>query len=401
MNNNEHGKSDILYVAAADSTENDKLLATYVCTGQNDQDVIQNAVDSIFLEKSGEIRGIRIALLPGNYYISAFPRKNKNGRVAIMLGNVTNRFSHIGILVTGSPYTESTVIHITQSAYDSVKDSESCSLFGCASCTETYTNWNHHVFKDLLVTVPDDQKNIICFDGRYMGSMGLRRCKCLCETRGNWNVAKPTLPLEGFVAFMGTYGSNNSWQQKWENCQAEGFGQGFAVGSEHLLMMKCVAVFGRYGFTFNNYPCEYGAVVHPITMVYCGDEANANLWKFGKNSYKQCINAYNISFELIPEWFDLGGKYALEENRGDYVGHIDYVANYGYHTPNSVEIPFWEEGSGINFKTVNNVHKTVCSSAERESYYPQIGQELFDTDLQKKLIYTADGWKDMFGNRLK
>lgn len=398
MKNKVFSFSDALYIAAADSTEGDKQLADYVCSGQNDQDVIQAAVDYIDLEKNGEIRGLRIVLLPGNYYISDFPRKNRNGRVAVMIGNATNCFTHIGILIAGSAHTESTVIHVTQSAYDSVSDEESCSVFGCASSTDTYINWNHHVFEDLYVTVPNDQKNIVCFDGRYMGSMGLRRCKCICETKGSWDYAKAILPVEGFVAFMGTYGSNNSWEQKWENCQAEGFGQGFAIGSEHLLLQKCVAAFGRYGFTFNNYPCEYGAVVHPITLIYCGDEANANLWKFGKNKYKQCINAYNISFERIPGWLKLGGKYAIEENKGDYVGHIDYVANYGYHTPNSGDIQFWEEGSGINFKTVNNAHKTVCSSAERQSYYPQLGQELFDTDLQKKLIYTADGWRDMLGN---
>lgn len=153
---------DTLYIAAADSMEGDKQLADYVCSGQNDQDVIQAAVDSIACEKCGEIRGIRIVLLPGNYYISAFPRENRNGRVAVMLGNATNSFTHIGILIAGSEYTESTVIHVTQSAYDSVKDDESCSVFGCASSTDTYINWNHHVFKDLYVTVPDNQKNIVC-----------------------------------------------------------------------------------------------------------------------------------------------------------------------------------------------------------------------------------------------
>lgn len=160
-----------------------------------------------------------------------------------------------------------------------------------------------------------------------MGAMGLRRCKCICETKGDYFKPKKTLPVEGFVAFMGTYGSNNMWEEKWEFCQAEGFGQAFAVGSEHLVIQKCAAVFGRYGFTFNNYFCDFGAVVHPITIISCSDEANGNLWKFGKNKYKQCIKAINMSFELLPGWLKLEGHYAREENAGDYVGHIDYVAN--------------------------------------------------------------------------
>ena len=94
----------------------------------------------------------------------------------------------------------------------------------------------------------------------------------------------PQLPVEGFVAFMGTYGSNNIWESRWEICQAEGFGQGFAVGSEHLTLFKCAALFGKYGYTFNNYNNNFGAVVHPITLIGCGDEANANCGNFVKTN---------------------------------------------------------------------------------------------------------------------
>ena len=231
-----------------------------------------------------------------------------------------------------------------------------------------------------------------------MGAMGLRRCKCLCNTAGDYGRVKETLPVEGFIAFMGTYGSNNSWEEKWQCCQAFGFGQGFCVGSEHLVLEQCAALFGKYGYTFNNYPCDFGAVVHPMTLRNCADEANANLWKFGKNKYKQCINAYNISFEVIPDWFEKGGSYAFEEHPGDYVGHIDYVGNQGYYTVNDATFKFWEKGSGINFETVNNTHKKVCTTKERLEYCANIGQEVFDTDKGKKLTFTGNGWVDCMGN---
>ena len=384
--------SDVIYIAAADSAEQDRMLADYVCTGANDQDVIQAAVDLIYQPVCGEIRGRRIILLPGHYFVTAFPRRNENGRVAVMMRAGTNSFAHIAILIAGSEHTESTVIHVTKEAYDSVADGESCSVFGCEAA-----NWNHHVFKDLYVTVHDDRKNIICFDGRFMGSMGLRRCKCLCDTRGNYSQVKDPLPVEGFVAFMGTYGSNNMWEEKWEFCQAEGFGQGFAVGNEHLLLHKCAALFGRYGFTFNNYP-SMNTIAHPMTLLNCIDEANANFWKFAKNTFKQCINAYNTSFELMPHWFALSGNYAKEEHPGDYYGSIDYVINHGYATENDPTIALWERGSGIHFRSVNHIQKTICSTEERLGYAPNPGQEVFDSDLNKKLIYTGCGWVDMLGN---
>lgn len=394
--------SDILYIAAADSSEADKRIADYVCSGTNDQDIIQSAIDTVSNEKCGEIRGVRIILLQGNYYISAFPRKNQYGNVAIMTGPSTNKYGHIAITISGSECTESTVIHLTEECYNSLNNNENYSVFGCYTADWEHTNWNHHLFKSLYVTIPDNQKNIVCFDGRNMGSMGLRRCKCICETRGLWANINPQLPVENFVAFMGTAGSNNMWESKWEFCQAEGFGQGFAVGSEHLYIQKCTAAFGRYGFTFNNYPrSNFGAVVHPITIVSCADEANANLWKFGKNEFKQCIRVHNLSFEVIPEWFALDGHFATEENPGDYVGHIDFVGNNGMYSHNSVNLQFWEKGSGNNFETVNSTHKKVCSSKERREYCANIGQQLFDTDINKLLIYTENGWVDTLGNSVE
>lgn len=398
----EHAFSDTIYIAAADSAGEDKAGAHFVCDGTHDEVTLQAAVEQIAAPVAGEIRGRHIVLLPGHYYIDAFPRKTPTGWAAVQIPDATNAFSHIGLWITGSVHTEATCIHVTKECYDSLPTPAE----GGSNCGDSYSifagashNWNHHVFEDLYVTVPDSQKNIVCFDGRLLGAMGLRRCKCLCDTRGNYGKTVEPLPVEGFVAFMGTYGSNNMWEEKWEFCQAEGFGQGFAVGSEHLLLHKCAALFGRYGYTFNNYPCPFGAVVHPVTLLNCLDEANANLWKLGKNDFRQCIMAYNTSFERVPAWLRLdgGGRYAHEERPGDYCGHIDYVANGGYYTANDPTIRFWEEGSGVHMETVNNAQKKLCTSAERRTYATHVGQEIFDTDLGKKLIWLGDRWVDSMG----
>lgn len=388
--------SETIYVAAADSAERDKACADFVCEGVHDEVTLQAAVDRVAVPIEGEIRGRHIVLLPGHYYISAFPHRSENGWTAVQIPASTNAFAHIGIWITGSIHTESTCIHVTKECYDALptpeESEDSYSIFA-----GQVHNWNHHVFEDLYVTVADSQKNIICFDGRLFGAMGLRRCKCLCDTRGNYGKTVEPLPVEGFVAFMGTYGSNNMWEEKWEFCQAEGFGQGFAVGSEHLILHKCGALFGRYGYTFNNYPCKLGVVAHPMTLLNCLDEANANLWKFGKNNFRQCIMAYNTSFELFSTWRALGGRYAHEERPGDYYGHIDFVGNAGCDTKNDPTVRFWEEGSGVNMETVNNAQKKVCTSAERQTYVPHVGQEVFDTDLGKKLLWQGKCWVDMFG----
>ena len=389
--------SDEIHIAAYDSSDNDKKTSDYICNGKDDQNIIEEAIDSFSCQSSEKARGFRIILHAGNYYISAFNKTNKYGHVAILLPAFTNTsFYHIGFSVVGSTNTENTTLHLTKDCYNSINSSDNYSFFGCES-----KNWNHYTFKDLYVTIPDSQKNIVCFDGRMMGSMGITRCKCLCDTRGNYQIVSKPLPVEGFIAFLGTLGSNNMWQEKWEFCQAEGFGQGFAVGSEHLLLHKCAALFGRYGFTFNNYEIDDGAVVHPMTLIGCIDEANANLWKFGHSNTKQCINAYNTSFEIFPEWFAQEGNFAKENSPGEYVGHIDYVINHGYYTENDKTAQFWESGMGINFETINNTHKKICTKEERLSYFPNYGQEIYDLTLSKKVICIDPQkkiWVDCMGN---
>ena len=37
-------------------------------------------------------------------------------------------------------------------------------------------------------------------------------------------------------------------------------------------------------------------------------------------------------------------------------------------------------------RTRNVCHKAVCGALERLSYYPSLGQQVFDTDLNKMLV---------------
>ncbi len=57
--------------------------------------------------------------------------------------------------------------------------------------------------------------------------------------------------------------------------------------------------------------------------------------------------------------------------------------------------------SGKGFKTRNSCHKLVCDTKERLSYYPMLGQQIFDTDLNKMLICidpATKKWVDFNGN---
>lgn len=95
------------------------------------------------------------------------------------------------------------------------------------------------------------------------------------------------------------------------------------------------------------------------------------------------------------------GRVMQEEVPGSWYGSIGFTVQPAWCAVNETAFKLWEsDGSGANIKTVNNCHKTVCSSAERRSYYPFPGQQIFDTDLNKMLICInpdKNEWVDFLG----
>ena len=93
-----------------------------------------------------------------------------------------------------------------------------------------------------------------------------------------------------------------------------------------------------------------------------------------------------------------------EEVPGSWCGKIEYTAQPAWCAINDVNFQLWEnDGSGSRIKTINSCHKTVCSTAERISYYPALGQQIFDTDLNKMLVCTNPAkkiWVDFSGNEI-
>ena len=55
-------------------------------------------------------------------------------------------------------------------------------------------------------------------------------------------------------------------------------------------------------------------------------------------------------------------------------------------------------GWAHRFRDRQQCSQKVCTSAERRSYSTNIGQEVFDTDLGKKLVFTGSNWYDLMGN---
>ena len=87
---------------------------------------------------------------------------------------------------------------------------------------------------------------------------------------------------------------------------------------------------------------------------------------------------------------------------GTWKGNIELTIQPAWNHLNAVDHQIWEnDGSGSGIRTRNNAHKTVCSTKERLEYYPTLGQQIFDTDLNKMVICVEPEnkkWVDFLGN---
>ena len=111
----------------------------------------------------------------------------------------------------------------------------------------------------------------------------------------------------------------------------------------------------------------------------------------------------NFNIERVAKQTPGGilGDAMREVYPGTWCGKIEFTAQPAWGCINTEDFKIWEnDGSGSKIVTRNSMHKTVCSTAERESYYPTLGQQIFDTDLNKMLVCIDPEnkkWVDMNG----
>ena len=207
----------------------------------------------------------------------------------------------------------------------------------------------------------------------------------------------PPVPQKGCIGLTMTDGSNNSYSN-YINVQTYGFDEGIQVGGEHVVCINCGAAVGRYGFTFGNYKTNCGSN-HPITLINCMDERNINLPLFnmcgdsdgkgGRLQGKQEVTMISFNMERVEKQTPGKklGDLMKEVYPGTWSGNIDFTLQPAWCHLNATNFQLWEnDGSGSGIRTRNICHKNVCSTKERLSYYPTLGQQIFDTDLNKMLV---------------
>ncbi len=398
-------------VAASDSPSKDKAAADYVCTGHDDQETLQQAIDAVGT-------GGTVYLAAGNYFIDAFHKaahgpdyavKTRRLDVSTKLRLQGTVRANGGVIdydapdMRGKAKVTGTNLVVTQECYDALPDAGSFAVirgddqggdFWDVMAQELTVN-------DLTISLPDNQKNIICIDGYALGALNVDdvRLGTRIFNRSMDPAQTMRVGVDGCIGIRGLQGSNNGSETILRSIYAIGLGVGFALSGEHLVCIQLGAIGNKYGYTFNNFTPEGGVWCHPITLINCCDEVSANYPYFGPNPYGQNVDLVNFNMEHYTTMFSLGGDYAREAVPGQWGGNIDYdiqdweadVWNQPF-PGNSPYRRFWAgDGSGARFTSKNNVQRRSYPSAERRKIAPNVGQVILDEDLGKPLYCLACG----------
>lgn len=394
-------KASYVTVAAADSTNEAKAAADFVCTGKNDELTIQAAVDKCAAECKN------VYLFNGCYRIDAFYDKQDGGiSCAICFPNAMREIKFIG---QNSIYQKDGIgvrLYVTEKALDSVEDD--VDVIRTVWTKAGISNGSALAIENISVGLSHNQKPVRCIDLRRCDRPELKNIKLIAFIDMEAGLGKPPVPaIEGCIGLTTTDGSNAHYSN-YTNVSATGFYEAIQVSGEHVVLINCAAIMNVYGYTFGNYKVNCGAN-HPITLINCMDERNVNLPLFnacGDAGIQggQEVTMISFNIERIAEQTPgkVLGDLMREVHPGTWCGNIDFTAQPAWGHINEKNFQLWEnDGSGTGFRTRNNNHKTVCSTAERLSYYPTYAQQIFDTDLNKMVICVDvenKKWVDFNGN---
>ena len=400
-----------VHVAASDSPAADKAAADFVCSGHDDQRVLQQAIDAVGT-------GGTVFLAAGNYFIDSFNKavqgpdyaiKTRLQPTAVKIRLQGTVRANGGVIdfdapdVRGKAKVSGTNLVVTKECYDALAEDGSFAVLRGDDQIRTY--WDvmaqELTVNDLTISLPDNQKNIICIDGYALGALNVDdvRLGTRIFNRSMDPDQSFRIGVEGCIGIRGLQGSNNGSETIWRSTYAIGLGIGYVLSGEHLVCIQLGAIGNKYGYTFNSFTPEGGVWAHPITLINCCDEVSANYPYFGPNPYGQNVDLVNFNMEHYTTMFSKGGDYAREEVPGQWGGNIDYdiqdweadIWNHPF-PGNSPYRRFWAaDGSGSRFTSKNNVQRHSYQSLERRRIAPNEGQVIFDETLGKPLYCLSCG----------
>ena len=393
-----------IFLAASDSTDDDKRVADYICDGTDDQVEINRAIR---LAKA--MGASYVELAPGNYYIDGYRSVNIYRtaiKAAIVFQHVYDK-NAVTLMGPGDGKPRKANINVRSSFFDGLAEDDIPSIItGGPANGNGYEGGQGFNLSNLNIYLPDTTHPCVAINYQWSYWGMVKNCNVYATGFG-LNV----VPAENSVGIRGWAGWSDGTDIGIEDTYVSGFYVAFQMGGEHAVLLRCGARYNYFGWTFGEYPtpAHSGAQVHPITLINCCDEGSAALPRFFKSGDSdepadgRCavdMISFNIEDHALLSEQGIPIIRAMEDTDGGWVGRIDYTI-CSNQIQNTSARGFWADGHGKNFRTTNSAHKEIGTTALRRSYAPNYMQKFYDENLGK-VVFCIDPatkkWVDVNGN---
>lgn len=395
-----------IHVASAWASDEEKMGADYVCDGVNDGEELQQAIYDLRARGGGVLKLSNERYIIDTLFDSGRPEVGKYG---IFIPTNNYNVSLIKIEGVNFPnviqpmyFGHCARLDMSQELYDSLSENEIVSMIGVkpvisgsgkvsrssVGCTLSIEN--------VAINIPAPQKKIIGVNCEYAYNMQLKGMHCgLTEYAGdpqepNGKIINSNIDCIGIRTL---YGYNWGSGYHIDDCNVRGWGLGFDISGEHLIMQNACARFINTGYRFGHFGDDT-MMSHPNTLINCCEEWLLHGMVFEGNGLGQAVNIIDFNIEDMTSngW---GRKtYATESTPGSYHGTLTYTTTRDSYK--NAPHKFWEDGSGINVLT-RDMNDKFSGTTENRPQSPQNNQQYFDTTLNKMLYYINNNWVDAMG----
>ena len=395
-----------IHVASAWASDEEKMGADYVCDGVNDGEELQQAIYDLRARGGGVLKLSNERYIIDTLFDSGIASVGKYG-----IYIPTNNYNVSLIKIEGVNFPNviqpmyfghCARLDMSQELYDSLGENEIVSMIGVRPVINGLSKVSRSSvgctlsIENVAINIPAPQKKVIGVNCEYAYNMQLKGVHCgLTEYAGDpqekdGKIINSTIDCIGIRTL---YGYNWGSGYHIDDCNVRGWGLGFDISGEHLIMQNACARFVNTGFRFGHFGDDT-MLSHPNTLINCCEEWLLHGIVFEGNGLGQSLNIIDFNIEDMTSngW---GRKtYAKESKPGSYHGTLTYTTTRDSYK--NVPHKFWEDGSGINVLT-RDLNDKFSGTTENRPRIPQNNQQYFDTTLNKMLYYINNNWVDAMG----
>lgn len=381
---------NVVYVAAYNSPDEIKKKCHYVCSGNNDQTVINSAIASL------EYGGI-VHLCAGNYIVDSFGEIKAYAWDCAIGMNDNGKSRHIvieGDYLPIAPNANSlqSEINISDSCYNSIGEDVVAVIGTSYSVAEhTYYYRNALSLKNIAIVLPNNNKPVI-------GVLQIHTSIGGCDNVQVSNIATRDFVNDGIVGnaptphplsigFYGHPNANSNPYTIYNCCNAQGFGTGFAIGGDHNVLINCWTGRNSIGYSFG----VVSNCAHHNTLINCCSESDTQFMVLGDKTENEIepLSIINFQIEKNPELAPEGDDLCCTEVNPNtqWCGEISYTAK-------PLNTRFFEQGQGMLFK-VRNMRSKISGTYEQRPINPNYLEQYYDTELDRMLIWNGETWIEL------